>query len=472
MTDLKPDFYPILKDQVRIKKLPFFCWIIDRNADINDALPPHEAFILALCNGELTFSHITYIIEKLHEIPAEEATAIVRDVLWRREVCLTWSDCQAFVVRRYDPRDYLYRPDPNRAREVERCETPCEMFLSLTHACNFRCIYCFNAAEQRMVDELSTEEWLSIIEQASALNVLRCTLTGGEPLLHPGIFTILEVLDAADILTCLCTNGSLIDTRVISKLRALKNPPLIQVSLDSADAEIHGKLTTVRASFDAVLRALKDLSDAGLSVQVKSVLTPLNSVGIVELIDRCVESGVERLILDRFSVSSTGRGAAELLISDAQMDVVKRQITAHYERYAGKIDVRAVAHRDTWTCEADAVPCGAFRRSFIVLPNGDVSACEKLIGVPEMTVGNIRRSSVSTLWNDENINAILFPPRERFDRVCQECSSLPVCRSGCYAIKYFLGVNPYGVDPRCYKAEYLNNPYHSLVLEQETKNVL
>jgi hypothetical protein len=28
-------------------------------------------------------------------------------------------------------------------------------------------------------------------------------------------------------------------------------------------------------------------------------------------------------------------------------------------------------------------------------------------------------------------------------------------RSGCYAIKYFLGV-----DPRCYKAEYLNNSYH------------
>jgi pyrroloquinoline quinone biosynthesis protein E len=195
----------------------------------------------------------------------------------------------------------------------------------------------------------------------------------------------------------------------------------------------------------------------------------LNSAGIAELINRCVESGVERLILDRFSLSSAGRGDAALLVSDAQMAAAREQITAHHERYAGKIDVRAVAHSDTWTCEADAVPCGAFRRSFIVLPNGDVSVCEKLIGIPEMTAGNIRRSLVSAIWNNKNINAILFPPTERFNSVCRECASLPVCRSGCYAIKYFLGVNPYGVDPRCYKAEYLNNPYQQRDCLQKTR---
>ncbi|MDR1324635.1 MAG: radical SAM protein [Treponema sp.] len=216
MSDLRPDFYPVLKDLVRIKKLPFFCWIIDQNADINEALTPFEAFILAQCNGEFTLNHIAYIVEKLHEIPAEEAVAVVTDVLRRRELCLSWPAHQVSVVRRYAPQDYLYRPDTDRAREVDRCETPCEMFLSLTHACNFRCIYCFNAAEARMADELSTAEWLSLIEQASTLKVLRCTLTGGEPLLHPGIFSIMEALDTADILTCLCTNGSLIDTRVIS----------------------------------------------------------------------------------------------------------------------------------------------------------------------------------------------------------------------------------------------------------------
>jgi organic radical activating enzyme len=49
----------------------------------------------------------------------------------------------------------------------------------------------------------------SIIKQAKPLGLSRIKLTGGEPLLHPGLNVILKVIRDNDLSLCVETNGTL-----------------------------------------------------------------------------------------------------------------------------------------------------------------------------------------------------------------------------------------------------------------------
>jgi pyrroloquinoline quinone biosynthesis protein E len=129
---------------------------------------------------------------------------------------------------------------------------------------------------------------------------------------------------------------------------------------------------------------------------------------------------------------------------------LKQVVQEKRDSVEGKMMVKAVAHPTTWHDEEDIVPCGAFRRSFIVLPSGDISACEKLIDVPEMTAGNIKLEILNEIWFGQRIYGLINPPFEKIDPTCQVCKNFEECRTGCYAIKYFQKINMYQKDPRCF----------------------
>ncbi len=150
------------------------------------------------------------------------------------------------------------------------------------------------------------------------------------------------------------------------------------------------------------------------------------------------------------------------MMSKSDEQKVKYTVSERTAALNGKLNVKLVLHPRKWQKEDDIIPCGAFRRSFIVLPNGEVSACEKLVDVPDMSAGNVRESSIESIWNSPRISAIIEPPPKVTDMACQKCAFLKKCGTGCYAIKYFLKKNPFGVDPRCFCAQYENNPYENL----------
>ena len=58
---------------------------------------------------------------------------------------------------------------------------PLRYFFELTHLCNLNCPYCY-VGENRIKEELSTQQWLDIIEQIPFYSFV--TLVGGEPLIR------------------------------------------------------------------------------------------------------------------------------------------------------------------------------------------------------------------------------------------------------------------------------------------------
>lgn len=119
--------------------------------------------------------------------------------------------------------------------------------ISLIDRCNFRCQYCMPSGaeldyilQQQM---LSNEELLTLLKEVFIpLGLTRFRLTGGEPLLRPGVVELIRAIAALPQTQDLSmtTNGFLLDRMAQDLYDAgLRR---INISLDSLDPDIFGKI--------------------------------------------------------------------------------------------------------------------------------------------------------------------------------------------------------------------------------------
>jgi pyrroloquinoline quinone biosynthesis protein E len=452
------EWYPVLKDQVRLKKTPSCCWLVNGLAN-GERIHPLEAFVLALCSGEYSGDDLAYLAGHVLDKDSRWSTDLVNRTLSQRSECLDFLARSEVRTLRYNPSHYLY-PIRSTPRTAEgRLDTPGEATLILTHQCNFRCIYCFNSAAPDKSHVLSTEAWLRILQDAADHGIVRCTISGGEPMMHPGFRTILSASVNHGMLPYVCTNGSFIDAEDIAFFQDIQLP-WGQISLDTVDEDIHNRLSRAPGSLPRIRAAIRSCVNAGIEVMVKSVLTPINSAGVGDLIDSCHDWGVTRLTLDRFDLSNAGRGNAHLFLSPATERWVGNVSRDRQERYLDDgFVVTAVDVPRCWSGRKDIIVCGALSTGLTILPDGRVTICEKLIDYPALTIGDLRQQSLDEVWNAPSAMNVMRPSKEDIDPVCRECPELPGCHTGCFAQTLIVSQNPYGPDPRCWNARYRANPY-------------
>jgi pyrroloquinoline quinone biosynthesis protein E len=85
--------------------------------------------------------------------------------------------------------------------------------------------------------------------------------------------------------------------------------------------------------------------------------------------------------------------------------------------------------------------------------------CEKVLGVAELTMGNVHSEPLADIWISPKVKNILATPLNRISEACARCENLADCRTGCFALSLSVAGNPYATDPRCWQASYANNPY-------------
>jgi len=137
--------------------------------------------------------------------------------------------------------------------------------VSLTDKCNLRCVYCM---PEQMVfrpneEMLSEDEFITVLQAASALGFDKFRLTGGEPTVHPGLLNITR--EIAKLPTtreiAMTTNGL--------KLKRLAQPlkdagmARVNISIDSLDPAKFKRITRW-GNVEDVLAGIKASEEAGL----------------------------------------------------------------------------------------------------------------------------------------------------------------------------------------------------------------
>ena len=119
---------------------------------------------------------------------------------------------------------------------MSRISPPLAILAELTHRCPLRCPYCSNpVALVRSGEELSTEEWVGLLRQASELGVLQVHLSGGEPTARKDLERIVAAARDFGIYTNLITSAVLLDQ---SRVQALAAAGLdhVQISFQESEA--------------------------------------------------------------------------------------------------------------------------------------------------------------------------------------------------------------------------------------------
>lgn len=117
--------------------------------------------------------------------------------------------------------------------------------MSVTDRCDFRCVYCMAEDMEFLPRQrvLTLEEIYQLAESFVALGTRKIRLTGGEPLIRPGVVDLCKRIAALPGLRelCMTTNGSQLGKLAAPLFDAgLKR---LNISLDSLDAKRFRELT-------------------------------------------------------------------------------------------------------------------------------------------------------------------------------------------------------------------------------------
>ena len=154
-----------------------------------------------------------------------------------------------------------------------------DLRISLTDRCNLRCTYCM---PKELFDSdyqfLRKSEWLrfteldDLVDGFVQLGVRKVRLTGGEPLLRPGLSKYIHGLKHRHKIDdiAITTNG----LRLAEKVSELKEVGLdrVTVSLDALDPKIAGEMNGLGVAPKAVLAGIEAALSVGFTVKVNMVV--------------------------------------------------------------------------------------------------------------------------------------------------------------------------------------------------------
>lgn len=264
---------------------------------------------------------------------------------------------------------------------------PLFVYLELTYRCNWRCVFCYNQRHHDL-EVLTLAEWTRVLDGLRRLGTLTVTLTGGEPLLHPDFFAIVEAARQRAFAVRIFTNGSLVDGPAADHIAALA-PLSVEMSLHGATPAVHDRTTGVDGSFEALWGSVDRLLRRGVRVLLKTPLTRHNHPELAALIALAAQRGiplrVDPAILPRADgdLCPLAWGAPSSAVADL-MGHLRQQdrLPARVERRAGGVN------------------CGLGQMTLAVDPEGSVFPC---IQWRLSRLGSVRDTPIETLWRESPV---------------------------------------------------------------------
>lgn len=323
-----------------------------------------------------------------------------------------------------------------------------QIYFYLTEGCNLRCRHCWIAPKyqdsKHTYHSLPFSLFQSIIKQARPLGLVAVKLTGGEPLMHPDINNILELIKQENLGLGLETNG-VFCTPEISRRIAACNAPFVSVSLDGVNAETHEWVRGVKGCFNDTIIGIKNLVEAGVSPQIIMTIMRRNKDQMEEMVRLAETLGASSV---KFNiVQPTARGehlhgsgdtlsVEELIRLGEWVENTLSGSTSLKIFFGHPLAFRPLARMFGENGNGCGI-CG-IKGIMGVLSDGSYAMCGIGESVPELVFGNAANDSLSDVWNNMHI---LKEIREgipgRLEGVCRDCLMKNICLGSCIAQNYY-----------------------------------
>jgi len=320
----------------------------------------------------------------------------------------------------------------------------------LTDRCNMRCAHCYQEGFAS-----DGEQGLETLKAAAgrifaALPDRRVSinLTGGEPLLLPILFDLIEhlhtypTLDEVNIIT----NGTVASDDVIKGIGSFPRVSTLKVSLESADAKINDRIRG-EGNLSCVRENIASFRRAGKSIVLMMTLSRFNLASLEDTVRWSREAGMDGVIVERFVPLGLGRGFANQALLPQDWESALHAIA----RASGiGVDPETLLpFRAFWLSMGPCANplrgalCNLGGESMALMPDGTVYPCRRF----PIVVGNILNEPFEGIL--KRLEA--YCPSEIRPKLngvrCRTCA-VEGC-AGCRAIALALTGDALADDPQC-----------------------
>ena len=274
----------------------------------------------------------------------------------------------------------------------EALAAPLYVAWQITNECNLACLHCIEESGpgKAFADELDRDGVMSVVDQLMDNEVPYLSFSGGEPMLHPHFFDMVERVTSRGSQLKIETNGHYLTPESCARLAALE-VKAVQVSLDGATSATFGRMR-VRGEFDRTIEGVRNLVAAGVAVEVNFSPASFNIHEAARIVDLAFELGASSFYSGRTMFTGNAVKAwRHLEVTDEQYDEYFDALRAKTIEYRGRM--RVYFH------EAGLLEELRYRvrhpaALLIVLPNGLV----KLINALPFVCGDFRRDTLDEIW--------------------------------------------------------------------------
>jgi pyrroloquinoline quinone biosynthesis protein E len=329
---------------------------------------------------------------------------------------------------------------------------PLSLVAEVTHRCPMHCVYCSNPLEMQTADhELSTDDWIRIFQQASALGVLHLHLTGGEPVARQDIEKLVAAGRDANLYVNLITSGLGLSA---DRLQVLKYAGLehIQLSLQDADEDMANEFAGTRAHAHKLkLASLIRQHDMAFTVNVVVHRQNLDRLdAILALAESLEPQRIEVAHVQYYGWALKNRD--KLMPTQVQVERSLPLIAEAQARLSGRIQLQAVLP-DYYARYPKPCVGGWGREMILIDPAGTAFPCHAAGIIPDMKFDSVRTHSLEWLWrNSPAFDS--FRGQDWMGSPCSDCERREIDFGGCRCQAFQLTGAAANADPACSLSDF------------------
>lgn len=356
---------------------------------------------------------------------------------------------------------------------------------NITRTCNLRCVHCYSdSMAVKYPGELDWQQMQNVVEDLAGYQIPSLLLSGGEPMIHPRFFDLVNLASSHNLKLTISTNGTLIDPEKAAKLKAA-NVAYVGISLDGIGA-IHDEFRRKEGAFDAAVRGFRHCHDVGQKTGLRLTLTRHNVENIAQILDFIEQEAIQRVCF--YHLVPAGRGAELQVIKpatarralDTLIDRVEQWHRAGINRELLTVTQPADGAHLLLRMERENHPNLADARRLLTWNGGGANSSGRGIANIDTTgnvhpdqfwqdvvLGNVKQTPFSNIWEEthepsaellreiRSIGTLSTEERQaRMSGPCGTCIWFPICGGGFRTRAAFAnGGNLWGSDPGCHLRE-------------------
>lgn len=327
---------------------------------------------------------------------------------------------------------------------------PLWLLAELTYKCPLHCVFCYNPVDYAQNrNELSTAQWVDVLQQARQLGAAQLGFSGGEPLLRDDLEELIIEAHRLGFYTNLITSGvGLTEARIARMKEAGLDH--IQLSFQDSTKEMNDFLSSTK-TFDLKLRVARLIKQYDYPMVLNVVLHRYNLDHIERIIQMAVDMGVEYLELANTQYYGWGLvNRMHLLPLQEQLKRAEAVVNEYRARRGNKIRILFVVP-DYFEDRPKACMNGWGSVFLAVTADGTALPCHAAKSLPGIEFPHVSRQSISDIWyHSDAFNK--FRGDAWMKEPCKTCPEKAKDFGGCRCQAYALTGDASNADPVCDKS--------------------